>query len=177
MKRVKTVDEMKKIVSLYPVDNSDVMSSCQYSDNAMDAISISYMLTFVSKKGVIFFLIFAALILMNFINSSIQFRKKEIGTLRAIGCRSIDIIKMFLYESLILMLITLAISFAIIPKLISAVNNFVANNLFVNMEVLKFGATQIIQITAIMLVIVILANVIPVKKITKMKPIDAILNK
>ena len=177
MKRVKTVDEMKKIVSLYPVDNSDVMSSCQYSDNAMDAISISYMLTFVSKKGVIFFLIFAALILMNFINSSIQFRKKEIGTLRAIGCRSIDIIKMFLYESLILMLITLAISFAIIPKLISAVNNFVANNLFVNMEVLKFGATQIIQITTIMLVIVILANVIPVKKITKMKPIDAILNK
>ena len=136
-----------------------------------------FLLTFASKKGVIFFLIFAALILMNFINSSIQFRKKEIGTLRAIGCRSIDIIKMFLYESLILMLITLVISFAIIHRLISAVNNFVENNLFVNMEVLKFGVTQIIQITAIMLVIVILANVIPVKKITKMKPIDAILNK
>jgi ABC-type antimicrobial peptide transport system permease subunit len=46
-----------------------------------------------------------------------------------------------------------------------------------NVNVLSFGITQILEITGIMFIIVILANVIPVRKITKMKPIDAILNK
>lgn len=36
---------------------------------------------------------------------------------------------------------------------------------------------QVLEITGIMFIIVILSNVIPVRKITKMKPIDAILNK
>jgi ABC-type antimicrobial peptide transport system permease subunit len=34
-----------------------------------------------------------------------------------------------------------------------------------------------LEIAGIMLIIVILANVIPVRRITKMKPIDAILDK
>ena len=114
---------------------------------------------------------------MNFINSSIKFRKKEIGTLRALGCRSIDIIKMFLYESFILMIIALAITFMIIPNIITIANKFVFTELMINTNVFKFGLTQILEITGIMFLIVILANVIPVRKITKMKPIDAILNK
>lgn len=176
-KKVATSDEMKKILSLYPIDNSSELSRSVYSDKVLEASLISYMLTFVSKYGVIFFLIFASIVLMSFIDSSIKFRKKEIGTLRALGCRSIDIIKMFLYESLILMLITLAISFAIIPKIINGLNNFVTNSLLVNIDILKFGTNQVLEIAGIMLIIVILANVIPVRRITKMKPIDAILNK
>ncbi len=176
-RKVETLSEMRKILSLYPVDNSDVLSSCIYSDKVLDATSMSYLLTFVSKYGVIFFLLFASLILMSFINSSIKFRKKEIGTLRALGCRSIDIIKMFLYESIILMLIALGISFVIIPKIISAVNTFAMKSLFMNIEILRFGTDQILKITGIMMIIVVLANVFPVRRITKMKPIDAILNK
>ena len=176
-KRVTNADEMRKILELYPVDNANEISSCTYSNDVLEASFISYTLTFVAKYGVVFFLVFASLVLMSFIDSSIKFRKKEIGTLRALGCRSIDIIKMFLYESLVLMLITLGISFAIIPKLINALNNFVTNTLLINIEIVKFGAEQILQISGIMFIIVILANVIPVRKITKMKPIDAILNK
>ena len=124
-----------------------------------------------------FFLIFSAIILMNFINSSIKFRKKEIGTLRALGCRSIDIIKMFLYESIILRLIALGISFVIISKIIEIANGFIIKELLIDINILSFGITQMLEITGIMFLIVILANVIPVRKITKMKPIDAILNK
>lgn len=138
---------------------------------------MSYSLQYVSKYGVIFFLLFASLILMNFINSSIKFRKKEIETLRALGCRSIDIIKMFLYESIIFMVISLGISFVIIPKIISSINAFVMKSLFINIEILRFRTEQILEITVIMLIIVVLANVFPVRRITKMKPIDAILNK
>jgi ABC-type antimicrobial peptide transport system permease subunit len=174
---VNSIDEMKTILKYYPVDGSEELSTCEYSENALNAMTISYLLSFVAKYGVVFFLIFSAIILMNFINSSIKFRKKEIGTLRALGCRSKDIIKMFLYESIILMIIALLIAFAIIPKIIDSINGFIVKQLFMNVNVLSFGMIQVLEITGIMFIIVILANVIPVRKITKMKPIDAILNK
>ena len=176
-RKVDKIDEMKKILSQYPADLAYELSSCVYSDKALEASSVTYLLTFISKYGVIFFLLFASMILMNFINSSIKFRKKEIGTLRALGCRSIDIIKMFLYESVILMVISLGISFAIIPKIINAVNTYAMNLMFINIKILEFGYEQVLEITEIMLIIVVLANVFPVRRITKMKPIDAILNK
>jgi ABC-type antimicrobial peptide transport system permease subunit len=177
MRKVETLTDMKKILSLYPVDESDELSSCIYSDRVIEAKSISYLLIIISKYGVVFFLIFASLILMSIINSSIKYRKKEIGILRALGCRSIEIIKMFLYESIILMLIALGVAFLIIPKIINAINTIVIKSVFVNIEVLKFGTEQMLEIAGIMLIIVILANVIPVRRITKMKPIDAILDK
>ena len=176
-RKVETLTDMKKILSLYPVDESDELSSCIYSDRVIEAKSISYLLIIISKYGVVFFLIFASLILMSIINSSIKYRKKEIGILRALGCRSIEIIKMFLYESIILMLIALGVAFLIIPKIINAINTIVIKTLFINIEILKFGTEQMLEIAGIMLIIVILANVIPVRRITKMKPIDAILDK
>ena len=62
-------------------------------------------------------------------------------------------------------------------NIITIANKFVFTELMINTNVFKFGLTQILEITGIMFLIVILANVIPVRKITKMKPIDAILNK
>ena len=177
VRRVENAEEMKQILKYYPISDSNVISNSIYSEKILNVATISYLMNFVAKYGVIFFLVFAAIILMNFINSSIRFRKKEIGTLRALGCRSIDIIKMFLYESIALMVIALIIAFAIIPNIINAVNGFIIKELLMEINVLKFGFTQILQITGIMFIIVIFGNVIPVRKITKMKPIDAILNK
>ena len=114
---------------------------------------------------------------MIYINSSIKFKKKEIGTLRALGCRSADIIKMFMYESIIMMTISLAISFLVVPKIVGVVNGFALNELLMNVEILHFGLNQILEISGVMVIILILANVIPVRRITKMKPIDAILGK
>lgn len=176
-RKVNTLEEMETILKYYPVDGSDELSDSEYAEVAVEAATITYLVQFVARYGVIFFLVFSAIILMSFINSSIKFRKKEIGTLRALGCRSKDIITMFLYESVILMLNALAISFVIIPKIINVINSFIIKELLMNINVLRFETTQILEITGIMLVIVILANVIPVRKITKMKPIDAILNK
>lgn len=176
-RHVDNIDEMKTILKYYPVDEAKVLSESSYSETATQASVIAYLFQFVAKYGVIFFLVFTAIILMNFINSSIKFRKKEIGTLRALGCRSVDIIKMFLYESIILMIIALAIAFVVIPNIINKVNAFMTNELLMDINILNFGLTQILEITGIVLLIVVLANIIPVRRITKMKPIDAILNK
>ena len=177
IRKIDNVDDMKKVLTIYPVDNSDKLSSSIYSEKVLDGSIVSYLFQFGAKYGIIFFLLFASLILMNYINSSIKFKKKEIGTLRALGCRSADIIKMFMYESIIMMTISLAISFLVVPKVVAGVNGFALKELLMNVEILHFGLNQILEISGVMIIIVILANVIPVRRITKMKPIDAIKGK
>ena len=46
-----------------------------------------------------------------------------------------------------------------------------------DIEMFEFGIKQILEITVTMLIIVILGNIIPVRKVTKQKPIDTILDK
>ena len=177
VRNVDTLDEMKKIISFYPVDNSDILSSSKYSDVVLQAANEAYVLEEISKYGIPFFIIFSAVLFMSFIDTSVRFRKKEIGTLKALGCRSIDIIKMFLYENIVFILITLGIAFAITPKIIEAFNAMENKVMAIPIDALTFGTTQMLEIAGIMLAIVVLANIIPVRRITKMKPIDAILNK
>ncbi len=177
IKKIDNVDDMKKVLTIYPIDNSDILSSSIYSEKVLEGSVVSYLFQFGAKYGLIFFLLFASLILMNYINSSIKFKKKEIGILRALGCRSADIIKMFMYESIIMMTISLAISFFAVPKIVAGVNGFALKELLMNVEILHFGLNQILEISGVMIIIVILANIIPVRRITKMKPIDAILGK
>ena len=86
-------------------------------------------------------------------------------------------INMFLYESIIMLAIALLVTFAIMPNIINNVNNFVTSTLMINVNILAFGFKQIIGVIGILLGIVVVANIIPLKRITKMKPIDAILNK
>ena len=45
------------------------------------------------------------------------------------------------------------------------------------MNLMKFGIAQMFGVVAIMIVIVVIASIIPVRKLTKTKPIDTILDK
>ena len=176
-RRVNNVNELEKILMYYPVNGSDVISSSTYSSGLISALVTSSLFKFIGKYGVIVFLIFSVLLLMNFISNSIKFRKKEIGTLRAIGCRSNDVIMMFVYECLTLMIICLLIAFSVIPKFVKAINNLIVSAISVNVDILKFGINQMVGVSVIMIAIVTLASIIPIRKLTKTKPIDTILDK
>ncbi|MDE7100549.1 MAG: ABC transporter permease, partial [Anaeroplasmataceae bacterium] len=56
--------------------------------------------------------LFAFLLMFNFISVSITTKKKEIGILRAIGARALDVYKIFMSESLIIAFICMLISIA-----------------------------------------------------------------
>lgn len=175
--KVNTLDELKTILKYYPINNSNIISQSNYSSSLLTSIEIIYIFKLLGKYGTIFFLVFAIVILMNFISNSIKFRKKEIGILRAIGCRSIDVIKMFIYECLTLMLICLGLSFIIIPKITNSINFFISSILYSNISIMNFGILQILGVTIVMIIIVIISSIIPIQKLTKMKPIDIILDK
>ena len=159
------------------MDKSDTILYSKYTNGLLNSLIFTVIINTVGKYGTIFFLIFAIILLVNFISSSITYRKKEIGILRAIGCKSKDILTMFTVESISLILISLAIANKLIMLIVAKFNS--ALGLFLSNEVsyLNYNLKQQAILVIITLVIVLIANIIPIRKITKTKPIDAILNK
>ena len=178
-RKVTNVEDFKTILKYYPIDGSDIISTSEYSWGLTSGLLVSSFMNLIGKYGTVFFLVFAVIILMNFINNSLKFRKKEIGTLRALGCRSKDVIMMVIYECLVLIFICLTIAFVIISKLVNFINLYLNLdlNLDVPMNLMKFGVAQMFGVAAVMIVIVVIASIIPVRKLTKTKPIDTILDK
>ena len=174
-RNVKSVDELKTILNYYPINNSDILSKSIYSDNLISSIGISYLFNQIGKYGSIFFLVLAIIILFNFINDSIRFRRKEIGILRAIGCSSKDVIMIFTHECLIIILFCLSISFAIISKIITSINSYMSSALYLEINVMNFGMVQVISMIILMFIIVFLSSIVPIIRLKKSKPIDVIL--
>ena len=68
--------------------------------------------------------IFAAVLMMNFIIVSISYRKKDIGILRAIGARSTDVLKIFIWEGVMLAAISYVITMIGLQLVTLITNNF-----------------------------------------------------
>lgn len=174
---VNNENELRELFSKYPMDKSDTILYSKYTNGLLSSLIFTVVLETVGKYGSVFFLVFAIILLTNFISSSILYRKKEIGILRAIGCKSKDILTMFIIESSALIVLALLLSKSFIELIVQKFNS--ALGMFLSNEVsfLNFGTEQQNILICITLAIVLVANLIPIRKITKMKPIDAILNK
>lgn len=123
------------------------------------------------------FALFAALMLANFIGTSISYKKQEIGILRAIGSRSNDVFGIFFSESLIIALINFVISSIGVAIITLVINGFIRHGAGLLITVLHFGIRQILLLLIVSVGIAALSSFIPVKKIASKKPIDAIRNR
>lgn len=120
---------------------------------------------------------FAALLLFLHISSSILAKKKEIGTLRAMGARGNDVASIFVNEALLLGLIsaTLAVVGIIVATL--QLNGFLSEQLGQTLAIFNISPVIMAEMILLTIVIVLLASFLPVKRVSSMKPIDAIKNK
>ena len=123
------------------------------------------------------FVVFASLLLLNFITTSVSYKKQEIGILRAIGARGKDVTKIFFNEALIIALINFVIASIITTVSIIFINNFLRNDYDILMTVLSIGIRQIILILVISITVAFLSSSIPVYNIARKRPIDAIRDK
>lgn len=123
------------------------------------------------------FAVFAALMLANFIGTSISYKKQEIGILRAIGSRSNDVFRIFFAESFIIAMINFVLSSAGVIAITSLINYFLRTRAGILITILNFGVRQLVLLFAVSLLVAFVASYLPVRKIASKRPIDAIRNR
>ena len=125
----------------------------------------------------LFFALFAALMLANFIAVSISYKRQEIGILRAIGSRSNDVFRIFFAESFIIAMINFVLSSVGVGVVTAVINRTIRTQLNVLVTVLGCGVRQVALLLAVSLLVAALASFFPVRRIAAKRPIDAIRGK
>lgn len=141
--------------------------------SAVEVISIMEKVFFYASLVTLLFSIF---LLFNGISASVLSKKKEIGTLRAIGARGWDVAKIFILEALMISLFV-----AILASLSVFGISAMLNGLFIS----KLSIAGIItikwyivaELIGAALVSSFIAAFLPAKRVSIMRPIDAIKNK
>ena len=113
---------------------------------------------------------------MNFISTSISYKKREIGVLRAVGARSSDVFKIFFSEALIIALINFILAMSTTIAAVIFTNSWMAQQ-GINITLLHFGIRQIALMILISVAVALIASFLPVYNIARRKPIDAIRDK
>ena len=148
---------------------------------AETAYDFEQTITFVSfiflAMGAILMIVLILLVI-NLISFSIASRKKEIGILSAIGTSNKDITSIFLLETgliaAISFVITLALSFIFV-----LVFNVVFSKIDLLSVLFPFLRVDILTVAILLALsfgLLLLAALLPIRKIIKLKPIDAIKN-
>ena len=147
------------------------MNSPTYERVSMLAEIINTMKQVFFWIGVVFGA-FAALMLLNFISVSIANKKKDIGILRAIGARKIDVFKIFFSEALFI---------GVVCSLLAIIGTFVSEFFIdryfvdeVGISVLQFSLATVGLIFAIALAITFIATIIPVVHSSRKPPVESI---
>lgn len=115
---------------------------------------------------------FAALMFLNFISTSISYKKKEIGILRAVGAKGTDVFKIFYSETGIITLICIVLS-----VIATGLTCFYLNQSLTplaEIKIFEFGITNIASIIFVALVISLVATYIPILQASKKAPVDSI---
>ena len=174
----KDADVIEKLVNMSYDDTADLRFSMKNSvmntlENFNDFIEIGAKIFLYVGIG---FAVFAALLLMNFIATSISYKKREIGVLRAVGARSSDVFKIFFSEALIIAIINFILALAALIAAI-IVANTIMHNEGIQITLLSLGIRQIALMLGVSVLVAGVSSFLPVYSIAKRKPIDAIRDK
>jgi ABC-type antimicrobial peptide transport system permease subunit len=116
--------------------------------------------------------VFAALMLINFISSSIDAKRKEIGILRAVGAGRSDVFRIFFTESVILAVICF-----ILACVLAFFGTIILNNELAKIfgaQLLTFGVVNLVLIFIISMFISFTATLFPVVKESRKSPVESI---
>ena len=175
----KSEDSVKRLVSYCYSEEENIRFPIQNAvtyelDSVNEALGIFSEIFLYIGIG---FALFAALMLANFIGTSISYKKQDIGILRAIGSRSNDVFRIFFAESFVIALINFVLSVIGVGAVTAFINYKLRESLGILITVLDFGVRQITLLAAVSLLVAFVASFFPVKKIASKRPIDAIRNK
>lgn len=138
----------------------------------------NFISTFVVIVGVICLIMLIVLILLviNLISFSITARKREIGILSALGTSNRDITRIFIFETLVIAAISFVFTLILTVCFGVFANNWYCSNYVQPLHFFRVDAFVVLTIAIATFGLLLLAAWIPIRKIRKLKPIDAIRN-
>ncbi|MDR3216250.1 MAG: ABC transporter ATP-binding protein/permease [Clostridiaceae bacterium] len=164
--------EQKKLLKILDGQNIDYLT---YAATELETMNLLFKMLSQILGGISLVLfLFVMLLMLNFISASVSSKQKEIGILRAMGARGVDTAKIFIIEGAAVFLISLVLSIALSFVGI-VILNAQLTKMFVNtISVLSPIASTFIIAAVGNALIITVGSLIPLVKIIKMKPIDAV---
>lgn len=169
--KIQSLWEMYKNVE-YAADDSRIKPTSSYIGNIEMIDTMVKSLSQVFLYVGLVLAVFAALLLSNFISVSISQKKKEIGILRAVGARSLDVFKIFFSESFVIATICVILAIIASNVICGILNAEVAIEFGAALFV--FGFLSLVVLIAIAFVTTVVATFLPVWNAAKKKPVDSI---
>lgn len=123
------------------------------------------------------FVLFNILLFSNFIGVTISYSKKQIGIIRALGASSKDVTKIFSFEALIIGIVSWILSIIGFTTICNLLNNSIFGSMYYTLNGIVKNPFIPIIMFVYTIVIANLITIISMSKVTKIRPIDAILNK
>lgn len=114
----------------------------------------------------------SAFMLLNFVAVSISIKRKEIGVLRAVGARSMDVFKIFFAESLIIVLSCFLVASVAGYFACDLINSYTMNS-FISIKLFNYGILSVLMIFVISVVVAFIATYLPVRSAAKKPPVDS----
>ena len=172
-----TKDQWKKIIKLhydeegqevaYTLENGAMMTIGMLND-VIETLSEVFLYVGIG------FALFAALMLTNFISTSIVFKRREIGILRAVGARGSDVYGIFAIESVIIALINFVLATIATGVITAVIGASFKNQYHISISILNFGIRQVGLIFGVAVAVALIASFLPTFRISRQKPVDAI---
>ncbi len=181
------------LLAKMPTDTKAIADIVEFSDTITDRVqyklvnaassSLSTINDYIEMFTEVFvyigigFAAFAALMLMNYIATSISYKKREIGILRAVGARGADVFSIFFSEAFIISIINFALALTSTIVAVFFINKLFSDTLNMLISIMSFGIVQGLMMLGISVGSAFIASFIPVTSIASKKPIDAIQNR
>ena len=118
--------------------------------------------------------LFAALLMFQFISVSITARKRQIGIMRALGAGQRDVFRIFLYESLFVAAVNALLSGLLVFVAAMVGNRILAAQYGLLFSLLQPGIRQAALLAAFSFGVALLSSCIPIRRIARQRPVDAI---
>ncbi len=119
---------------------------------------------------------FSILLLASFINLSINSKIKEMGIIRSLGGKSIDVFKIFSFESISISLICFILSTIGTIVGVNVINDYLKSTNHIKADLYTNSILSIFFILFIDLISCIVAVFYPILKVSKKTPVDIINN-
>jgi putative ABC transport system permease protein len=118
--------------------------------------------------------VFTMLLFTGFIFISIAQQKQAIGIMRALGAGIRDVFSIYFMEGILIAVISCVVSIALLVVLTPITNLLLQDYLSIKLSILTFGFRQMLAIVLLSFGIAFVASVIPILRIARQKPVDAI---